>query len=585
MPKTASPYRHPATGIYYVRRRVPKGLEEAYPIKNGIVMRSLHTKSAAEAARLFPAANADLEAEFADLRQSTGAWPAQQNVRLSLLDNLVTKVVKTAEPAVREDLRTLLLMNGFSFDRALEVEGVTSSHVAAALPNELKVEILKGLAEQVQSLRGCRPIPIGVRIELMQVLEERLSDFLREWSSSVLPQSAGHRKFSPPMIAYDPETTLAGLKAIWMNTRNPKKQTVAEAEKVIADFVETFGDIPAKEITSADLLYFKDQLLSVPKNLSNTEAKMSLSERVACADRVPENGSTTKRPLVSDQTVAKKMSLLKAILGVKGRDGQALLQHNPAAGFGTGHKWDGEKRDQLTPSEAAAFFNLPIFNQPAKWQAERMVSDMTLAWLGVLGLVSSCRLGEIAQLHIADVINDGTRAALDITDYVEDEVDGGKSVKTASSRRVIVLPRCVLDLGFLDYARAVRQAGHALLFPDLIDRRGQASAKEGSRRLNQLLDEITSKKNVAFHSLRHNWKASARRAKIDPELHAQLSGHASITVGGKYGKAFMDDLADAIDSMDFPMVSWSTLTSTWAKIRWADEVAKAHGGLLASTRQ
>lgn len=576
MPKAASPYRHPATGIYYLRRRVPKGLEDAFPIKNGIVMRSLHTKSATEAAQLFPAANADLEAEFAELRQSTGSWPAQQTVRRSLLDSLVTKVVKTADATVRDDFRILLLMNGFAFDAALETEGVTPALVASSIPPKIKDEVLKGLAEQVQNLRHCRPIPVGVRIELMQVLEERLPDFVREWSLSVLPRSAGHRKFEPPVVRHDPDITLAGLKAIWAENRKPKSQTVTEAERVISDFVETFGDIPAREITSADLLYFKEQLLGVPKNLSNTEAKLSLAERVACAEKAPENGSTTKRPLVSDQTVAKKMSLLKAILGVKGRDGQAVLQHNPALGFGTGHKWDGEKRDQLKPSEAAAFFSLPIFTQPTKWQSERMVSDMTLAWLGILGLVSSCRLGEIAQLRVADIIVDGTRAALDITDYVENGVEGEKSVKTASSRRVIVLPRSVLELGFLDYERAVRQAGHSLLFPDLLDRRGQASAKEGSRRLNQLLDEITAKRNVAFHSLRHNWKASARRAKIDPELHAQLSGHASITVGGKYGKAFMDDLADAIDSMEFQMIPWSTLTSAWAGISWTEEVAKAH---------
>lgn len=479
----------------------------------------------------------------------------------------------------------MLLMNGFAFDAALETEGVTPALVASSIPPKLKDGFLKGLAEQVQTLRHCRPIPVGVRIELMQVLDERLPDFVREWSLAVLPRSAGPRKFEPPVVRHDPDITLAGLKAIWAENRKPKKQTVIEAERVVADFVETFGDIPAREITSADLLYFKEQLLGVPKNLSNTEAKLSLAERVACAEKVPENGSTTKRPLVSDQTVAKKMSLLKAILGVKGRDGQPLLQHNPASGFGTGHKWDGEKRDQLTSSDAAAFFSLPVFTEPAKWRAERMVSDMTLAWLGILGLVSSCRLGEIAQLRVADIIVDGSRAALDITDYVEDEADGGKSLKTASSRRVIVLPRSVLELGFLDYVRAVRQAGHSLLFPDLIDRHGRASAKEGSRRLNQLLDAITARRNVAFHSLRHNWKASARRAKIDPELHAQLSGHASITVGSKYGKAFTDDLADAIDSMEFSVVPWPILISAWGGISWTEEVAKAHARRTAQARQ
>ena len=45
-------------------------------------------------------------------------------------------------------------------------------------------------------------------------------------------------------------------------------------------------------------------------------------------------------------------------------------------------------------------------------------------------------------------------------------------------------------------------------------------------------------------------------------LQARLSGHALVDVGDQYGKAFIDDLAEAINKMTFPMVDWSALRQT-----------------------
>ena len=186
---------------------------------------------------------------------------------------------------------------------------------------------------------------------------------------------------------------------------------------MVTDFVEAFGSFPAKDITIDDLVHFKNMLLQLPKNLSNKEAKLSLAERLSCQTWADDKGVEHVRPKVSAQTVAKKMSLLKAILGVEVGDGKRVLRHNPAEGLSTGHRWDGTSRDQLTPSEAAAVFALPVFTAPEGWAVRRTISDLTLAWLGLLGLVSSSRLGEIAQLRPTDIIVDGQHVALDITAY------------------------------------------------------------------------------------------------------------------------------------------------------------------------
>ena len=192
--------------------------------------------------------------------------------------------------------------------------------------------------------------------------------------------------------------------------------------------------------------------------------------------------------------------------------------------------------------------------------------------------MSSSRLGEIAQLRPTDIIVDGQHVALDITAYTIPEDEGGpeKKLKTMASRRVIVLPACLLALGFLDFVKAVQAAGHKLLFPDLVDRHGNPSAKEVSRRLNQLLDQAVPRGKVAFHSLRHNWRAAALRAGLDPVLQARLSGHALVDVGDQYGKAFIADVAEAINKMAFPMVDWSALRASWASLAWEQQACVAY---------
>lgn len=580
MPKVAKPFRKPGSTTFYLRRRVPQDLRAVYPQKNGIILRSLGTDSPTEAARLFPAANAALEAEFTAHRQSVGLWPAQQAQRLTILADLADQLLRTAPEHTKRSFRyTTTVLPGCGFDHLSEDgEANTPELRVARMSSTIRMQVLRDLAVEIESANGPTPLPVSVRNEL-KLLEERLPAFIGAWcSDNIFSDQVGKRKLTPPEVASDPQITLSGMKDLWIKARGRSNQTVTEASQVVADFVETFGSFPAKDITIDDLMHFKNMLLQLPKNLSNKEAKLALAERLRCQTWIDDKGVEQVRPKVSTQTVAKKMSLLKAVLGVKVGDGKRVLRHNPAEGLSTGHRWDGTSRDQLTPSEAIALFALPVFKAPNGWAVRRTISDLTLAWLGLLGLVSSSRLGEIAQLRPTDIIIDGQHVALDITAYASPEDEGGpeKKLKTMASRRVIVLPACLLALGFLDFVEAVRAAGHKLLFPDLIDRHGSPSAKEVSRRLNQLLDKAVPRSNVAFHSLRHNWKAAARRAGLDPVLQARLSGHALVDVGDQYGKAFIDDLAEAINKMAFPMVDWSALHVSWASLAWEQQVRVAY---------
>jgi hypothetical protein len=59
----AKPWKHPQTGVYYLRRQIPAAIRPAFAGKQ-LFKASLGTKDAAKATVLFLQANAELELQF-----------------------------------------------------------------------------------------------------------------------------------------------------------------------------------------------------------------------------------------------------------------------------------------------------------------------------------------------------------------------------------------------------------------------------------------------------------------------------------------------------------------------------------------
>ncbi|MDY0960435.1 DUF6538 domain-containing protein [Sphingomonas sp. CFBP8993] len=63
----ATPWKHPSTGVYYLRRQIPEKLRPAFDGK-ALWKVSLGTKNGSEATVLFLQANAALEQRFEEAR-------------------------------------------------------------------------------------------------------------------------------------------------------------------------------------------------------------------------------------------------------------------------------------------------------------------------------------------------------------------------------------------------------------------------------------------------------------------------------------------------------------------------------------
>jgi len=160
--------------------------------------------------------------------------------------------------------------------------------------------------------------------------------------------------------------------------------------------------------------------------------------------------------------------------------------------------------------------------------------------LAVLGPLTGCRLEELGQLTLRDIKTAYGITYLDVTDLPDpndpDDQEILKHVKTRSSRRYIPVHPLLVEIGFLKYFEDQRRTGNSMLFPDLkADSNGKRTSAY-SKRFGRLIRRLgINYKGKVYHSFRHLFKEECRNARIPEEIHDTLTGHASRSVGRKYG--------------------------------------------------
>lgn len=539
-------------GLYYLRRRVPKDLRPFF--KGEFFMRSLGTVSPVEAAARFPTANAAADAEFDKMRQSHGTWPAEpaalKEALTALIDQHMSAVTEQDKRILRFlfDQETLAI---YDFDERFDL-----------WPEERRAAFARRLADEAAESRA--PLPVPVQVALYGLAESKLRTLMRPFHVRFDENRAEQRKFTPETEPPNLEITLKGLIEKWRASKKRPRSTVDELTQTVADFEQVYGAIAAAEVTRADLDDFADRLRKLPRNLSRSERALPMNDRIELSQG---------RTKIVPATVGKKLTLLKALLSFA--HGKGVLPSNAGQRLATGSKNQGGKRDQFIQSEITSLFKLPIMLRPDQWRYDRVVSDVTLAWLLLFGLSAGPRLKETGQAELVDVIRDGEACALEVTDRTArqelDALDKNyepfKSVKSEASRRYLMVHRRLIELGFNDFVAAMKRAGATALFPD-IWLRGGPSTKEASRSLNRLIDKVTASPLVCYHSYRHTWLAATDETDMKDRLVRQLSGHAPRDENERYGRAYLKTMAKGANKLSFEMVDWEALITAWAKIDW-----------------
>ena len=251
---------------------------------------------------------------------------------------------------------------------------------------------------------------------------------------------------------------------------------------------------------------------------------------------------------ISKKTARDRLTAIKSLLVYAYRD-LGLIDKQPWVGLDirvpktpTRRSWKDEELQQL--------FGQPLFQAYDTPKGSKGGSDAAY-WIPLLGLYTGARIGELAQLRTTDITDEDETPVLRITD------EDGKRLKTDASRRSIPIHPELIRLGLLEYAKAIRKAGHESLWPIL----GIHPERPGliiSNWFGQYRKSIgLTEAYPDFHSFRHLVRTRMSKGKIPEKAQDAITGHETQGSTGTrvYQGIDLEDRLEAIHSLSYSSIS------------------------------
>lgn len=304
----------------------------------------------------------------------------------------------------------------------------------------------------------------------------------------------------------------------WKTERQPSHESLTEYERAKTQFVALVKDLPIAEYTAADARKWKEHVLNM-RDRSGREMASASYAKIFGMVRTLFRYADRNELLVSDPFSRITLEVPKRPKKSERKD------------------WD--------EAELQRWFDSPIYT---KRERPRGGDGEASYWLPILALYHGFRAGELCQLDRADVVSRNGITCLSLSPSDPNETGLIKSIKTEKSARIVPLHARAINLGFLDYAATIKS--DQKLFPLLQpDARGRWSGSYSKWFGNYRKKLGLSERYKDFHSLRHTWKTHARGAKLPEDVHDEISGHESKSVGRAYGKFPIPLLKEYVDKV------------------------------------
>jgi integrase len=541
-------------GIYQLRIMIPKDLQEAYEGRTKVI-ESLGVSSSDEAKTKGVLKRGEWLTQFSQKRLELN--PHQVDMvtpeLAAVLSQRVAARLLQVDQAMRDD-------PGLAKQLLAAVQSAAPSKLAIrrpAVPEWLKspTDPLEGLpeelAEQLRRLnssmsahsamqmatqRVAAVLPmaqaegrkLGIAFDVktpgaLYALRECLKAYRRAWQD-IGKRDAGEVVDSPDLAS------LAEVEAAprpgqprylrdvferWKGVKRRSADSVRACERALVLFEERTGNTPVRELTRAQGDDFRSWLQTL--------------------------GTSSK-------TAHDRITWVKSLLVYAYRDLE-LIPRQPWEGIDIEHATE-KRRKPWTPEELKAFFGLPLFKSyelPKDFKAGKDAAY----WIPLLGLYTGARVGELAQLRVADVEAGKEGAFLRITEEAE-----GQRVKTAAGHRRVPVHSQLVKLGFLDYFERVKKSGAELLWPHMRFRKGKPGAYF-SDWFNRFHKEQTGNPQApVFHELRHTVRTALHSAGVDRETIGRIIGHETGLSDAEkaYTHVSDADLMKAVERLRFPNV-------------------------------
>jgi len=526
--RMSTPYKHPKTGIYYLRKAVPKELHQS--LNKKMINWSLGTRDPDKAKQLFPSKLHKCEVLFENARngfsitKSNAFEMARRWFKKSLNEDEAQRESGKQESIIDTNPDTKDLHSYYDYHIEELIEAHESGNAYRVVKDTLS-DIAKSedipLTETMKGFDILIEAVFSATVKYYRILNKR-SD--KDWSIDVMDKLDEYLK--PDMQYENKAGGGLAVQQLFEKYRDEKElnnKTADETQKVISRFVGMFPNVRAQDINGEMVREFKEILIKTPSYPSKAQGKLSLPKLMISI------GSNFQGDTLSDSSINKHLSRLGTVLQWGFNNSYFSNNwNNPTQGKTVKRKGNKKDISPFSNDDINKIFSTDIYTKQLRPKGG---SGEASYWLPVIALYTGMRMNEIGQLWLNDV-----KQKDDVWFFNINENEN-KNVKNNSSIRLVPIHQKIIDLGFIEYVNSL--SGNKV-FPLLVnsgkyDGVTQNYSKWFGRHLRKIgIDD----KSKVFHSSRHLVKDMLRNAGVDTSINDSLFGHSSGNVGGSYGDGY-----------------------------------------------
>lgn len=544
-------FRRGKRGTFYVRRRIPLDVADAYPHKKREITRSLGTSDPSVAKKRLYLELSHIDAEFKQRREQLALrWAAAIGPRQEFKALTEQQMQDLAESFVRQVLYSDEVMRTHGLDDGdFDALGAQLTQQR----EELGRMLARGQSERVLPVLKQFLYMSNIRVDMEPEQERRAAFVLLQGIVRSLDYRLSRQ--SGQVVQMDSVTTPPVKAVAWDEVFAVWRDYVIDRPKATT--------IACNTAWQQLKLLAKDQGIMCPAHVTS-KTMSALIEKMS-----------------SDKLAAKTINerLLKIRQVYKIAIGRDVLKVNPAENtLGVkvpAHMKGRDKRQPFSASELQTIFGSPIYTQHLR---SRGMSGEASYWIPMLMFYTGARPEELAGLRVDDVKQlPKVGWYLEVTDLpdAEDaelfdglpaseaaslpaEVSERRHLKNVASRRQIPLAVELERLNFFKYVDWVKQQNSINLFPTLTpDCHGKLSGAHSKffGRYKRGLGIISARKTL--YSLRHNMKDFLEDANMPSRYLKRFLGHTTGdgAVTDNYGSGLpLERMAEYFRKVEFPPI-------------------------------
>lgn len=493
-------------GTYYLRRRIPADVLDAYSRRRREVVLSLGTSDRSRAIALLRRKLVELEDEF----------EARRVALRTRLKNRPPRKVRSLSPAQVDDLAALWLHCVLDTDESSRSGGLDEASFT-----ELGQRIERQRAELgVMLARGnTRPILPAFRgfLQLCGIAASLDRDD---------EQRAAYAFLKAVVAALDAQAQRQAGGVVPTPAAPPTAHASPNWDDVFAAWRDYVEGRPRATTIASRTAWWQLERFARERDVLHP-AHVTPALMTALVARMRADG-------LKAVTINERIRKVRAIYRIA--VGRGLVPHNPAANtLGVKlpkHVQGRERRLPFSPEDLQTLFGSPIFTEHLRSPGQ---SGEASYWIPLMMFYTGARPEEIAGLRVDDLRHaEGLGWYLHLTDLPNSESGTAaeaaerRLLKNPASRRNVPVARELIELGLLRYVEWVKSQGHAMLFPTLrTDAHGKLSGAHGKffGRYKKSLG-ITSPQKVLY-SFRHNMKDFLEAANVPSKYLQRILGHTT----------------------------------------------------------